>query len=218
MFLSADCEGNIDLCWMLDQSGSVGQSNHDTAKQFISNVVSFFTIGLSRTRVGFVAYSTSSHIEFELDEHTDLTSLQEAIEDVVYRGGWTATALALNDSRELLDPSFNNGARADSEGIPKIAVLLTDGKSNQYPLDYAAPTLRNAGVQVYTVGIGNIDEQELQLIASDPDDEHVFILSSFNDAAGFVNFLSVTACESKSLNIRSKAIVQLTQITILMRT
>ena len=182
---------------MLDQSGSVGSANHDTAKQFISNVVSFFTIGLSNTRVGFVAYSTSSHIEFDLDTHTNLDALQQAIDDISYRGGWTATALALNDSRDLLDPSLNNGARAASEGIPKLAVLLTDGKSNQYPLDFAAPALRNAGVQVYTVGIGNIDIDELRLIASDPDNEHVFVLNSFNDAAGFVNLLSVTACESK---------------------
>ncbi len=195
--LSADCEGNIDLCWMLDQSGSVGQTNHDTAKQFISNVVSFFTIGLSRTRVGFVAYSTNSHIEFDLNAHTNLDALQQAINNINYRAGWTATALALNDSRDLLDSSLNNGARPESEGVPKLAVLLTDGKSNQYPLDFAAPALRNAGVQVYTVGIGNIDIDELRLIASDPDDEHVFVLSSFNDAAGFVNFLSVTACESK---------------------
>ena len=196
-FSHTDCEGSIDLCWMLDQSGSVGEDNHDIAIQFINNVVSFFTIGLSQTRVGFVAYSTDSHIEFDLDEHTDLDSLQQAIDDIDYRGGWTATALALNDTRKLLDPSLNNGARADSEGVPKIAVLLTDGKSNQYPIDIAAPALRNAGVQVYTVGIGNIDIDELTLIASDPDDEHVFILNSFDDAAGFANSLSITTCESK---------------------
>ena len=47
------------------------------------------------------------------------------------------------------------------------------------------------------MGIGNIDIAELQLISSDPDDEHVFILSSFRDAAGFVDFLSVTTCESE---------------------
>lgn len=56
-------------------------------------------------------------------------------------------------------------------------------------------------MQVYSVGIGNIDIAELQLISSDPDDEHVFILSSFRDAAGFVDFLSVTTCESESHGI-----------------
>ena len=57
--------------------------------------------------------------------------------------------------------------------------------------------LKNAGVIVYTVGIGSIDVSELRDISSDPDDEHVFLLNSFRDAAGFVDFLSVTTCESK---------------------
>ena len=182
---------------MLDQSGSVGRNNHGIAIQFISNIVSFFSIGLETTRVGFVAYSTNSHIEFDLDDHTTLLTLQNEIESINYRGGWTATALALNDTRRLLNPSNNFGARPNSEGIPKIGVLITDGRANIYPLTYAAPALKAAGVQVYTVGIGNIDLNELRFISSDPDNEHVFRLNSFNDAAGFVDFLSITACESK---------------------
>ena len=50
---------------------------------------------------------------------------------------------------------------------------------------------------VYTVGIGSVNVNELRLISSDPDDEHVFLLNSFRDAAGFVDFLSVTTCESE---------------------
>jgi len=50
---------------------------------------------------------------------------------------------------------------------------------------------------VYAVGIGNIDISQLRAIATDPDDEHVFILSNYLDAAGFVDILSVTTCDSK---------------------
>ena len=84
-----------------------------------------------------------------------------------------------------------------------LSTTILDGKTNRYEahLPYAAPALKAAGVQVYSVGIGNIDIAELQLISSDPDDEHVFILSSFRDAAGFVDFLSVTTCESESHGI-----------------
>ena len=78
-----------------------------------------------------------------------------------------------------------------------LHLYILDGKSNRFPLDNVAPSLKAAGVQVYTVGIGNVDIDELQFISSDPDDEHVFLLNSFRDAAGFVDFLSVTTCESK---------------------
>ena len=56
--------------------------------------------------------------------------------------------------------------------------------------------LKATGVIVYAVGIGRVDVNELRDISSDPDDEHVFLLNSFRDAAGFVDFLSVTTCES----------------------
>lgn len=78
-----------------------------------------------------------------------------------------------------------------------LFALCVDGRSNRGNLATAAPALRNSGVQVYTVGIGNIDQNELRDIASDPDDEHVFILRSFLDAAGFVDLLSVTTCDSE---------------------
>ena len=65
------------------------------------------------------------------------------------REGWTATALALNDTRDIMDPGNGLGARPNSEGIPKIAVLLTCGKTNLHPIEFAAPSLKNAGVQVY---------------------------------------------------------------------
>ena len=196
LFHSA-CDRNIDLVFMLDQSGSVGRDNHNIAIQFIVNTVSFFTIGRQTTRVGLVAFSTNSHIEFNLNAHRSLSSLTTAINAVSYRGGYTATAFALNDTRKLLNPSNNFGARPNSQGVPKIAVLITDGRSNRGSLRYAAPALKAAGVQVYAVGIANYDLSELRLISSDPDNEHVFLLNSFNDAAGFVDFLSVTTCESK---------------------
>ena len=119
------CERNVDMVFMLDQSGSVGATNHDIAIQFIRNVVSFFSIGLGSTRVGLIAYSTNAYIEFDLNDHTTLSQLQNAIVGVNYRGGWTATALALNAANFLLEPNNNRGARDDSDGVPKIAVLIT---------------------------------------------------------------------------------------------
>ena len=131
-YAPAACERNIDCVFMLDQSGSVGEENHDIAKLFIENVVSFFSIGASQTKVGFVSYSTSSRIEFDLNEYTTLSQLQNAIGRIRYRGGWTATALALDSTRSLLNPANNFGARPNKDGIPKIAILITGILSQCY--------------------------------------------------------------------------------------
>ena len=196
-----DCENNVDMVFILDQSGSVGPYNHALAIQFILNVIQYFSISLDATRVGFVAYSRYSHIEFDLNDYTTAESLTNRINDINYRGGSTATALALNDTAYLLNPDSYRGARPNSEGVPKIAILITDGKSNRYPLTYAVPYLHSFGVQVYALGIANPDVAELQFIASDPDIEHVFLLNSYNDAAGFVDFLSVQTCDSESIHV-----------------
>ena len=100
-------------------------------------------------------------------------------------------------SRIVLDPTRGYGARPLSNGIPRIAVLLTDGRSNLYSITEFATNLRRSGVLVYTVGIGNIYLPELRFIASDPDPLHVFLLDSFNDAASFVDFLSFTTCDGE---------------------
>ena len=197
LILCTGCENNVDMVFVLDQSGSVGSYNHGLAIQFILNVIQFFSISLDATRVGFVAFSRYSHIEFELDEYTSAESLANRISNINYRGGATATALGLNDTSLLLNPINNRGARSTSEGVPKVAILITDGKSNRHPLTYAVPYIKSLGVQVYALGIANPDVQELQFIASDPDSEHVFLLNSYNDAAGFVDFLSIQTCDSE---------------------
>ena len=52
-------------------------------------------------------------------------------------------------------------------------------------------------MKVYTVGIGDVYLPELQFIASDPDNQHVFLLDSFNNAESFVDFLSITTCDGE---------------------
>ena len=85
--------------------------------------------------------------------------------------------------------------------IFRVAVLLTDGQSNIISINEFASALKAFGVQVYTVGIANVFLPELLFIASDPDPLHVFLLDSFGDASGFVDFLSFTTCDSKEILI-----------------
>ena len=195
------CEANLDVVFVLDQSSSVGWKNNLKALKFIRNVIEFFSIGANKTQVGLITYSTSAKVRFDLDDYHSKWSILSAISSVNFIGGWTATALGLFQAGVLLNPVQNRGARPISDGIPRVIILLTDGKSNRYPIDEVAESLHNFGVQVYTVGIGNVFLPELKFIASDPDPYHIFLLNSFNDAEGFVDLLSVTTCDSKYTTI-----------------
>ena len=131
IFYYTDCDRNVDCVFILDQSGSVGRTNHGIAIQFIQNIVAFFNIGLNQTHVGFVAYSRSAHLEFDLNDYTTLTSLITGIGNVNYRGGSTRTGSALNLASNILNPTLNYGTRPDDGGVPKIVVLIT-GKRTPY--------------------------------------------------------------------------------------
>ncbi len=189
------CDINVDMVFVSDQSGSVGRSNNRKALNFISSVIDFFTIGENMTQVGLVTYSTYARVRFDLDDFHSKSEIQATIRNIGFPGGWTATALGLFQAGVFLNPSQQRGARSTTSGVPKIVVLLTDGKSNIYPINDVATSLHAAGVQVFTVGIGNIFLPELRFIASDPDRLHVFLLDSFNDASGFVDFLSFSVCK-----------------------
>ena len=181
---------------MLDQSGSVGRDNHDLALEFMEAVVNFFEVGSDLTRVGVFTFSTGAREDFDLDRHLTNQKVTRAIGRIRYRGGWTHTALALNLATNAFSDPSSRGARPVSDGIPRVVVLITGGRSNTYSITQPAQDLLASGVTVYSVGVGNVDVNELRFIASDPDREHVFLLRSYTDAASFVQLLSGTTCDS----------------------
>jgi len=183
----------------LDQSGSVGRANHDLALEFMEAVVNFFEVGSSLTRVGVYTFSTGARKDFDLDTYLTNREVTKAINDISYARGWTHTALALNLATDAFNNPAKSGARPVSAGIPRVVVLITDGRSNTYSINQPARKLLATGVTVYSLGVGNADVSELRFIASDPDREHVFLLRSYTDAASFVQLLSGTTCDSELL-------------------
>ena len=91
------------------------------------------------------------------------------------------------------------------QGIPKVAVLLTDGFSNGRAVAGPASQLRNVGVNIFSIGVGHyVNPSELNTIATDPDSTHVFRMKSFNDLAGWVDKLSAVSCDGKCIINRQR--------------
>lgn len=191
------CQTNLDLLFLLDESGSVGRSNHDLALQFMESVVSFYDISPDGTRVSVISFSNEANLEFKFNDHSRFRQVRRAIRQISYSGGYTRTALALDLATEQFNDPAASGARPLSAGIPRVVVLITDGRSNTYSITQPAIDLRATGVSVYSIGIGNYDLDELLFIASDPDTDHVFLLQTYTDAAFFTQLLRGTTCDSE---------------------
>ena len=86
--------------FVLDGSGSLGESNFNKVKDFVKRVIDFFNIGKDGTHVSVVTYETSTNIEFNLVEYFTKTELRNAVDDIEYRGLLTYTGEALIKVKE----------------------------------------------------------------------------------------------------------------------
>ena len=187
----------IDLVFVLDGSGSVGATDFMTSKTFVNDIVDFFEIGSENTRVGVIQYSSSVNIEFHLKQYTDKMSTQQAIANISYMDGGTHTEDALN---VMVNESFKeeNGSRVI--GIPRVAVVITDGRSRSGDqVHVPADRARQVGIKIFAIGVtSNINEAELNAIANKPNDTYVFEVSNFDAISSIGATLQDNACNRKS--------------------
>ncbi|XP_053093288.1 collagen alpha-1(XII) chain isoform X3 [Pangasianodon hypophthalmus] len=164
-----------DLVFLVDGSWSVGRENFKYIRNFIGAVAGAFDIGEDRTRVAVVQYSTDTRTEFNLNQYFRRAELLQAIRNLPYKGGNTMTGEAID---YLVKNTFTEAAGA-RKSFPKVAIIITDGKS-QDPVDEYARRLRNIGVEVFLLGIKGADEDEIRVIASTPHSTHVYSVLDFD--------------------------------------
>ncbi len=79
-------------------------------------------------------------------------------------------------------------------GVRKVAIVITDGQTDKrepVKLDIAVREAHAANIEMYALGIVNSSDptqaeflRELNLIASDPDTEHMYLIDDFNTLPG----------------------------------
>ncbi|XP_057195961.1 collagen alpha-1(XIV) chain isoform X2 [Triplophysa rosa] len=179
-----------DIVILVDGSWSIGRINFRLVRMFLENLVNAFDVGIDKTRIGLAQYSGDPRIEWHLNGFSTKDAVIDAVKNLPYKGGNTLTGLALT---YILENSFKpeSGARSN---VPKIGILVTDGKSQDDILP-PAESLRDAGVELFAIGVKNADENELNAIASKPEDTHVYNVADFSIMSTIVDGLTKTVCE-----------------------
>lgn len=75
---SSECKDGkaIDLAFILDGSGSIGQTTFESQKAFVNMIIDRLSIGWNSTRVATVQFSDEPVLEFGFDTHVNATSLK----------------------------------------------------------------------------------------------------------------------------------------------
>ncbi|XP_027879070.1 collagen alpha-3(VI) chain isoform X1 [Xiphophorus couchianus] len=152
-----------DIVFLMDGSINLGQSNFNNVRDFIMNLIDLFYNERDNLRIGLAQYATDVSDAFFLNTYSNRDNVIEAIGKIEYKGGrriMTGDAI-----RHVQDVHFSKqrGSRKD-EGTPQILMLVTGGRS-QDDGKTAALGLKNKGVRIFAVGVGDIQD-ELENLAS----------------------------------------------------
>ncbi|XP_066092997.1 matrilin-3 [Saccopteryx bilineata] len=167
----------LDLVFIIDSSRSVRPLEFTKVKTFVSRIIDTLDIGVTDTRVAVVNYASTVQIEFHLQTYSDKQSLKKAVGRITPLSTGTMSGLAIQTTMEEAF-TVEAGARGPSSNIPKVAIIVTDGRPQDQVNDVAARA-RASGIELYAVGVDRADMESLKMIASEPLDEHVFYVETY---------------------------------------
>lgn len=196
LFLEGCKNVHYDLAFILDTSSSVGKDNFEKIRQWVANLVDSFDVAPDKTRVAVVRYSDRPTTEFNLARYRTLEDVKRAARNIRYLGGNTMTGDAISYTTSNIFTE-RNGARPVARGVQRVAILLTDGRSQDYVLEPSKAAAK-AGIRMFAVGIGEALKVELEEIAAEPKNAHVFHVTDFNAIDKIRGRLRKRLCESKS--------------------
>ncbi|XP_055013035.1 cartilage matrix protein isoform X2 [Boleophthalmus pectinirostris] len=166
-----------DLVFIIDSSRSVRPSEFEQVKVFLAKVIEGLDVGPNATRVGVVNYASRVKNEVSLKTHKTKAGLVKAVTKIEPLSTGTMTGLAIQFA---LNVAFSEaeGARKSNE-ISKVAIIVTDGRPQDNVKDIAQRA-RDAGIEIFAIGVGRVDMSTLRQMASDPLDDHVDYVESYS--------------------------------------
>ena len=163
---------------MLDTSGSIGGTNFQQVRTFTRDFADTLLTNETDTlnnRIGIILFQSQASVTFPLNSAVTLKpNLLSLIENLPYSGGGTNTADGLDNLRIQ--------AWRDDIATVRLAVVLTDGKSNDFSATIQSARevhAREPDILVFAIGVGDgPNMEELREIASGS--EFVATLASFD--------------------------------------
>ncbi|XDA79730.1 hypothetical protein R6Z07F_009739 [Ovis aries] len=187
-------EGPVDLVFVIDGSKSLGEDNFEIVKQFVIGIIDSLAISPKAARVGLLQYSTLVRTEFTLRNFSSAKDMKKAVAHMKYMGKGSMTGLAL---KHMFERSFTQveGARPLSARVPRVAIVFTDGRAQDDVSEWASKA-QTSGITMYAVGVGKAIEEELQEIASEPTEKHLFYAEDFSTMGEISDKLQKGICEA----------------------
>ena len=189
----------MDGVFVLDVSISIrNDENFNLMKDFVTGTFPLVNIADNCSHASVIVFAASAWIWFDLNEYTDLASLTNAVNEIVYSeiSEEKRTGTNTPDALDVMRIAGRNGSLGLRDGFVHIGVFITDGRPNLKHIDQrisqseayrrtevVGNKLHYANIfdQIYAIGIeGNKPlVQTLEFIA-DPE-SLVFPIAGFDE-------------------------------------
>ncbi|CAK6973621.1 collagen alpha-3(VI) chain [Scomber scombrus] len=153
-----------DIVFLVDGSINLGRENFNEVMSFIINLIDLFFNERDNLRIGLAHYATDVTDVFYLNTYKNRQDIVSAIGRTDYKGGRRINTGAAIRHIQNVHFTKEKGSRKD-EGTPQILMVITGGRSSD-DSKTAALGLRNTGVRIFAVGVGDTGN-ELENIASE---------------------------------------------------
>ncbi|XP_060099434.1 matrilin-2 isoform X2 [Heteronotia binoei] len=182
----------LDLVFIIDSSRSVRPYDFEKVKEFILTILQFLDIDPDITRVGLIQYGSTVKHEFSLKTFRRRQDVERAVKRMMHLATGTMTGLAIQYALNIAF-SESEGARPLSQNVPRIIMIVTDGRP-QDPVAEVAAKARNSGILVFAIGVGRVDMNTLKSIGSEPYEEHVFLVANFSQIETLTSVFQTKLC------------------------
>uniref|UniRef100_A0A3Q1EQF0 Matrilin 2 n=1 Tax=Acanthochromis polyacanthus TaxID=80966 RepID=A0A3Q1EQF0_9TELE len=182
----------LDFVFVIDSSRSIRPNDYEKVKTFIINLLQFFEVGSDATQIGLLQYGSVVQPEFSLNTYTTKTEVEQAVRNMKHLASGTMTGLAIQYTMETAFTE-EQGARPKSLHIPRIAMIVTDGRP-QDTVEEIAAEAREAGIQIFAIGVGRVDMNTLKTIGSEPHSEHVHLVANFSQIETLISVFQSKLC------------------------
>ncbi|KAF7661231.1 hypothetical protein LDENG_00266690 [Lucifuga dentata] len=193
----------LELVFVIDSSESVGPDNFNLIKDFVSALIDRASVSQETTRVGVVLHINM--VVVSLSQEATRDQIKSAVRSMIYLGEGTFTGSAIQKANQVF-----KAARA---GVRKVAIIITDGqadKRDSVSLESAVAEAQESKIERFVIGVVNQSDElyedfkkELNLMASDPDAEHMYLIDDFRTLTALESKLLSHICENEDRRLFS---------------
>nr|XP_020441633.1 collagen alpha-1(XXVIII) chain-like [Monopterus albus] len=190
-------ESPLELVFVIDSSESVGPENFELVKDFVNALIDRMSVSQEASQIGVVLYSHVDMVVVSLQQQPSQDDIKATIRKMPYLGEGTFTGRAIHRANQLF--------RASRPGVRKMAVVLTDGQADPrdvVQLEETATEAHAEGIEMFVIGVMNKTnplyeefQAEMDVIASDPDEEHVYLIDDYRALPNLESNILGQLCE-----------------------